>query len=191
MRRLQLRLVCWDSTSTSRGVRGAGICQGQVAVALMFRCLNSLATNRTRQPSPSVCACVPIESKWHMITAAGLPFQSATLLPCLPLQLLLRRLSLRRLLQLRLQAVIRLLHHKVRDAISKCPLLLTSRLTLIHTGFYYFYSIFLSLWTAAAAVQATGWNILAAALVTKWIILFFCVFASLNCVMNIWDYKWF
>ncbi|XP_020395001.1 uncharacterized protein [Zea mays] len=87
----------------------------------MFRCLNSLATNRTRQPSPSVCACVPIESKWQMITAAGLPFQSATLLP---LQLLLRRLSLRRLLQvatlqLRLQAVIvRLLHRKVRDAIS-------------------------------------------------------------------------
>jgi hypothetical protein len=132
----KLRLVCWDwdSTSTSRGVRGAGICQGQVAVALMFRCLNSLATNRTRQPSPSVCACVPIESKWQMITAAGLPFQSATLHPCLPLQLLLRRLSLRRLLQvatlqLRLQAVIvRLLHRKVRDAISKCPLLPTSRL---------------------------------------------------------------
>lgn len=52
-----------------------------------------------------------------MVTAAGLPFQSATLLP---LQLLLRRLSLRRLLQvatlqLRLQAVIvRLLHRKVR-----------------------------------------------------------------------------
>lgn len=132
MRRLQTKIsMLRFHLHQSRGPRCWNLSRAGSSRALMFRCLNSLATNRTRQPSPSVCACVPIESKWHMITAAGLPFQSATLLP---LQLLLRRLTLRRLLQvatlqLRLQAVIvRLLHRKVRDAISKCPLLPTSRL---------------------------------------------------------------